>query len=796
MNKTKVAAGRTRKANRRRRNGTNGQRGNGASANGERVGGAVRDWRNSGKELDPAIQRYVDLYEFAPIAYVAFDRSGRVHDINLATSDLLDRKREFLVGSPFSLCVLPADLDLFLRHLARCRADDHRVESNLRLKKHNGEQLSVILSSTPTTSLVADGAQLFQTAIVDITERERAERALRESEARYRTLFDLVPIAVYACDEDGVILEYNRRAVELWGLDPGSSGASPRFCGSYKIYYPDGRFMPHEKCPMARMLRGEKVASKDLEILVERPDGERRHVIPSPHVLRDARGTITGAINCLFDITERKRVETDALRLAAVVQSSHDAIVAKDLNGIITDWNQSAERIFGYKAKEIVGKSILTLIPKGRHPEEKEILRKIRRGESIDHYQTVRQRKDGTLLDVSLTISPIEDSTGKIVGVSKIARDISKQKKAERRLAEQARLLDLSNEAILVRDENDRITYWNHGARELYGYTAEEALGEVTHELLRSEHSEPLEKIFAKLERERRWSGEAIHRRKDGAKVVVVSHWALDRDESGERAFILETNSDITARKEAEVALQRSKEMLEKLVLHRTRALRMANSELETEIQHRKGLEGQIFEISDREQERLGRELHDGLCQQLTAIGFLARATALRLKDHRVVQTEDLERIAHLINSSVTDARNIARDLHKEEIEAAEFLPALEDLVGRKIWRTPCRLDLKTAVNVEDDKVASQLYRILCEALINANKHARATQIVLQVRRGKNELVFSVIDNGVGLSRKPKAGQGLGFHIMQYRAQSIGARLEFESPKKGGSLVACHLPLS
>jgi PAS domain S-box-containing protein len=606
-----------------------------------------------------------------------------------------------------------------------------------------------------------------------------------------------VPVAVYVCDADGVIQEYNQRAAELWGCEPGNNGRSPKFCGSYKIFHPDGRPMPHEKCPMARVLRGEKLTSKDLEILVERPDGERRNVVPSPHVLRDSRGKITGAINCLFDITERKRIENDAIRLAAVVQSSHDAIVAKDLDGIVTDWNQSAERIFGYKPKEIIGKSILMLIPSGRQDEETEILRRIRRGELIEHYETVRRRKDGQLLEVSLTISPIRDFSGKIVGVSKIARDITRQKNTERRLAEQTRLLDLSNEAILVRDKEDRITYWSRGAVELYGYPQSEALGKVTRTLLRTEHSEAVEAIYKKLETGHRWSGELVHRRKDGTKIVVMSHWVLDRDYSGRRAYVLETHTDITARKEAEVALQRSKAMLEKLVQQRTKALRAANTELQTEIIRRKGLEGQILEISDREQERLGQELHDGLCQQLTAIGFLVRATALRLRDHRVVQTEDLEKIAQLINGSVMDARNIARDLHKEEIDAAEFPMALRALVERKIWKTPCRLELKTEVNIEDDKVASQLYRILREAILNANKHARATEVVLEVRRAKNELVFSVTDNGVGLmSRKTKPGQGLGFHIMQYRAQSIGARLEFESPKKGGSRVACHLPSS
>src|SRR6516162_11468086 len=146
------------------------------------------------------------------------------------------------------------------------------------------------------------------------------------------------------------------------------------------------------------------------------------------------------------NMKELKHAGISALRLAAAVQSSHDAIAAKTLEGIITDWNQSAQRIFGYKPKEIIGKSVLTLIPKERQSEEQEILRKIRRGESIDHYETVRCRKDGRLIDVSLTISPIKDSQGKIVGVSKIARDITRQKQTARRLGEQARLLDLSNE--------------------------------------------------------------------------------------------------------------------------------------------------------------------------------------------------------------------------------------------------------------------------------------------------------------------------------------------------------------
>jgi PAS domain S-box-containing protein len=729
--------------------GSNGQR--------ERVSSG-REVRQPKSELESAIQRYVDLYDFAPIAYVSFDRAGRIEEANLAATELLGEPRDRLIGRPFAFYT--ADLDSLLRHLLHCRTSQQEVKTELLLKNRKGEQISAVLLSTPITSTAKNGAMLYQTAIIDLRERKRAEAEL-----------ELISRLPAENPEPVVRLKEGR----INFCNPAAQNLLDQF--DVKV----GDTAPKEILEVAE--RGK--ANVELDFL-----GRCYSVAVAPI----KKGNY---VNLYFsDITDRKRAEAGALRLASVVQSSHDAIVAKDLNGIITDWNQSAQRIFGYKSKEIIGKSILTLIPPDRHDEETEIIRRIRRGQSIEHYETVRRRKDGTLVDVSLTISPIKDSRGKIVGVSKIARDITRQKNTERRLAEQARLLDLSNEAILVRDQYDRVTYWSRGARDMYGYSAAQAMGKNIHDLLKTRHSEPLQRINYKLERDGRWSGELIHKRKNGTQVIVMSNWVVDRDHRGKRAYVLETNSDITARKQADVALQRSKEMLEKLVFQRTRALRIANAELEGEIRRRKGLEGQILEISDREQERLGQELHDGLCQQLTAIGFLARATALRLKDHSVVQVDDLERIAQLINSSVMDARNIARGLHKEEIEAAELEHALHELVERKIWKTNCRLDLKTKIDIENDNAASQLYRILREAILNANKHSRATQIVLEVRRSKHDLIFSVRDNGTGFGKTRKAGEGLGFHIMKYRAESIGARLELESRKSGGVRVSVYLPLT
>ena len=233
---------------------------------------------------------------------------------------------------------------------------------------------------------------------------------------------------------------------------------------------------------------------------------------------------------------------------------------------------------------------------------------------------------------------------------------------------------------------------------------------------------------------------------------------------------------------------------LEAEVAQRTAELRAANKELEKEIARRKGLEGEILEISDREQQRLGTELHDGLCQHLTAVAFMARSVASRLKNHRVIEVDDIEKIAQLVNDAATDTRNLSRALHSVDVDAAGLVNALQDLVDREIWKTPCRLETKSSFHIDDDMAASHLYRIAREAVINANKHAQAREIVVELERSQKGIVLRVTDDGVGFRNEPKLTQGLGFHIMNYRARSIRGRLEIKSEKKGGTCVACYLP--
>src|SRR5207237_4335612 len=256
--------------------------------------------RNPKNELEAAIQRFVDLYDFAPVAYVSFDRSGRIEEANLTATQLLGEPRDRLIGRPFAFYV--SGLDLFMQHLLSCRTSEQQVRTELQLKTRKGELVPAQLLSTPITSTTRNGALLFQTAIIDLGERKRHEQ----------------------------------------------------------------------------------------------------------------------------------------------------------------------------------------------------------------------------------------------------------------QLAEQARLLDLSNDAILVRDANDRITYWNKGATKIYGYTWQEALGKVTHNLLKTERSEPLPKIYEKLFRDNYWEGELVHTRRDGKRLTVFSRCVLDRDAQGKRSFILETHNDVTRRKQIEIALQES----------------------------------------------------------------------------------------------------------------------------------------------------------------------------------------------------------------------------------------------
>lgn len=255
-------------------------------------------------------------------------------------------------------------------------------------------------------------------------------------------LMEALPVAVYTIDRQGRITFFNEAAADLWGHRPVIG--RDLWCGSWKLRHLDGRPMAHGECPMAiSMLEGRDIPWD--QAIAERPDGELIPFRAHPRLLRDESGNIIGAINTLLDLRTQTQADEARMRLAAIVESSMDAIVSKDINGIITSWNDAAEHLFGYTPAEAIGQPVTMLIPFDRLGEEASIISRIRAGERVPSYETVRMRKSGSLVPVSLTISPIRDGIGRIIGASKIARDISSHKESEGRIR------------LLMREVNHRV---------------------------------------------------------------------------------------------------------------------------------------------------------------------------------------------------------------------------------------------------------------------------------------------------------------------------------------------------
>jgi PAS domain S-box-containing protein len=278
----------------------------------------------------------------------------------------------------------------------------------------------------------------------ELIEKRAALAEAEVSKKKIENILSLMPMAVYTCDEEGRITFFNQRAAALWGREPKLNGDEDKYSGPVRILSADGSPIPLSADAMALAVKtGDSVRNE--EAIVERSDGGRIIVRVNIDPLYDLDGRRCGAINAFEDVTDLKKAEQASRHLAALVESSDDAIITKDLNGIITSWNQAAERLFGYAAGDIIGKPVTILIPPEHDNEERDILERIRRGERIDHYETVRRRKDGSLVEISLTVSPIKDSEGAIIGASKIARDITVRKQAETALREARDELAKSN---------------------------------------------------------------------------------------------------------------------------------------------------------------------------------------------------------------------------------------------------------------------------------------------------------------------------------------------------------------
>ena len=413
-------------------------------------------------------------------------------------------------------------------------------------------------AGTPLATRVLDTIIVSVGEDLVVSARDVTERRRNEEELQLRAeLLDLAQDAVIVRElAESRVRFWNREARAIYGYSPEEAL---------------GR-VTHEL--LATVFPESRQAVDDALAREGQWGGELRHtrkdgtviVVSSRQALqRAADGRPIAIIELNSDITERKLVEVDLRRLAAGVESSADAIFSKDRECRITSWNRGAERLYGYTASEIVGQPVGVLVPADRAGEEQGILDRALRGEDVGRYETQRLAHDGTVIDVSITVSPIYGTSRDVIGASSIHRDITEQKRAEEELRLRAELLDLAHDAVIVRDPAEsRVRFWNREAQAIYGYSPEEALGQVTHELLATVLPESRQAVDDALAREGRWVGELRHTRKDGKVIVVSSRQALQHDADGRPLAIIELNSEITERKRAEEELAHIAGLLER----------------------------------------------------------------------------------------------------------------------------------------------------------------------------------------------------------------------------------------
>jgi len=414
-----------------------------------------------------------------------------------------------------------------------------------------------------------------------------------------------------------------------------------------------------------------------MEYRLRRADGKFRWILSHGVPRIGDQGEFQGYVGSCVDITEQRTVEEIRSRLAAIVESSEDAIISKDFNGIITSWNASAERIFGYTEKDAVGKSITLIIPPELQSEETQILRRLRAGERIEHFETERLTKDKKRITVSLTISPVKDASGRMVGASKTARDVTQLKQVEMALRESEQRMRFSLEAANFGSWSwDILTgkvQWSENMERIHGQSAGSFAGnfESFVQCIRQEdRSQVKEAIQRALAGDGRYHTEYRQAREDGTVGWMEARGQVIRDASGRPLRLMGVCMDVSERKGAEEALKQAREELEGRVRDRTAELERAQERL-------RALSGRLLRMQDDERRRIARELHDTAGQILVALNL----NLVPLEEELAKRDSDLvkpvKESLSLVDELSRDLRTISHLLHPPLLDEAGLPSAL-----------------------------------------------------------------------------------------------------------------------
>jgi PAS domain S-box-containing protein len=477
--------------------------------------------------------------------------------------------------------------------------------------------------------------------------------------------------------------------------------------------------------------------------------------------------------------------------LASIIESSDDAIISKDLTGIITSWNQAAQRLFGYTGPEIIGKSILTLIPPHLRNEEPEILARMNRGERIDHYETLRRRKDGSSVEVSLTIWPVKDERGVIVGISKVIRDLTATREADRAMRLLAAIVDSSDDAIVSKDLNGVVTSWNAGAARIFGYTAEEMIGRPIAVLFPPDrvHEEP--QILERLKRgERVDHYQTVRVRKNGEHFDISVTISPIKDATGKVIGASKVARDITREKQWLAQLATANEELKRADRMKSEFLAIMSHELRTPLNSIIGFasvlrQGRSGSVSDEQKKQLNLIHASGkyLLHLINDLLDLSRIEAGRLD----LDCEDFS----------------PADVIQEAIRSLELQIAQKGLV--------VRTKVETTQYVHTDR--KRFFQVLLNLINNAVKFTPTGSIDIHAFCEADKLVVSITDTGIGIakdkqkdlfqafsqvegsSRRRYEGTGLGLYLCKKIVAMLGGEITVASETNRGSVFTFRIAL-
>lgn len=607
-----------------------------------------------------------------------------------------------------------------------------------------------------------------------------------------RTTLASIGDAVLSTDAEGRILFVNKVALSLLRADEAD------VIGKHvdDVFHIQNEFTRRKvESPLAKVLdQGVTVGLANHTVLIAQ-DGTEIPIDDSAAPIRGEDGVLQGAVLVFRDITSRRKAEITQRLLAAIVESSDDAIISKDVNGIVTSWNKGAERMFGYSSEEMVGQPIAIIAAPDRIDEMPRILERVKQGERIDHYETIRKAKDGRLVNISLTVSPIHDDEGRIVGASKIAREITEQIRVRAELAEEKERLRVTlssiGDGVITTDSTARVTYLNPIAEQLTGWQISEAAGR------------PLEEVFRIINEDSRRTVEnpATKVLREGIVVGLANHTLLITKDGHERS-IDDSGAPIRVN---------STDIAGVVLVFRDVSERRADEK------QRQAQAAQLRRINEELNQfayAVTHDLREPLRNVVNFSQFLIRA-------FKAGSEADAETSTRYIVEGVQRMEMLLNDLLAYSQAAGTVeLPVSVDM--NQALRLALE-NLKTAI-VESGAIITnnslpavqghyaQLVQVFQNLVSNAIKYRSEAEprVQIQAQRNGHEWIFSVRDNGIGIQPEYRKsifglfkrlhgreipGTGMGLAICSKIIERHGGRLWVNSQFGEGSEFSFSLPV-